>query len=72
MSKILPEVVAANFAFIAFWLVIVLFILIGGGYLQSIQSFRNKMLAKRKPAATARASPVSNEETSCCSFFAEV
>jgi hypothetical protein len=51
MNQNPPEVIAANIVFMTIWLVTVLVILIGGKYFTSIQTFRNKMLAKWKPAA---------------------
>jgi membrane protease YdiL (CAAX protease family) len=50
MSQTPPEVVIATLSFIAFWLIAVLAILVGGQFQPAIRSFRNQMSAQWKPA----------------------
>jgi membrane protease YdiL (CAAX protease family) len=50
MNQTPPEVVTASLLFIAFWLVIVLVILVAGRYHQGMHGFRARMLTKWKPA----------------------
>lgn len=45
-----PEVKIAGLLFIAFWLIVMLFILIAGRYHPSVRSFRNRMIIQRKLA----------------------
>jgi membrane protease YdiL (CAAX protease family) len=50
MNQNPPEVVIASLLFIAFWLVIVLVILLVGRYNQGMRGFRGRMISKWKPA----------------------
>jgi len=50
MNQTPPEVIAATLIFIAFWLVIVLVILIAGRYYPALGKFRDRMISKWKPA----------------------
>ena len=50
MSQTPPEVVMVSLLFLAFWLALVLAILVAGQYRPAIRSFRERMVSKWKPA----------------------
>jgi membrane protease YdiL (CAAX protease family) len=50
MNQTPPEIITATLIFIAFWLVIVLVILIAGRYYPALGGFRARMMSKWKPA----------------------
>jgi len=50
MNQTPPEVIAATLIFIAFWLVIVIVILVAGRYYPAPGRFRDRMISKWKPA----------------------
>lgn len=50
MSQNPPEVVAANLAFIVFWIVLVAVVLVGARYSERVGAFRNEMVAQWKAA----------------------
>jgi membrane protease YdiL (CAAX protease family) len=50
MDQTPPEVVTASLLFIAFWLVIVVAIIVAGRYHPAVGGFRDRMISKWKPA----------------------
>ncbi len=50
MNQPSPEIVTAFYAFTGFWLVVVLFILIGGRLISGMHRFRQQLISQWKPA----------------------